>query len=181
MPAGFVEAAHKVSRSRRDCWRSQQDPKGLLSQIAGLVETAHEVSRTQYCWLCQQVSQRLLSSIAGFIEAAHKVSRTVFYFIKINSHRRCMAVVSPWCIAVFALNCVSYGQLPCQIILYIFSGGIVFIFYSLIRVHVKSSWPTYIGIHLCYNRIYKILHSFQKKIAKFKIFFFRIFLCNSRK
>jgi hypothetical protein len=69
-----------------------------------------------------------------------------------------MAVVSPWCIAVFALNCVSYGQHPSQIILYFFSGGVVFIDYSLIWVHVKSSWPACIGIHLCYNRIYKILH-----------------------
>jgi len=34
-----------------------------------------------------------------------------------------MAVVSPWCIAVFALNCVSYGQHPSQIILYFFLVG----------------------------------------------------------
>ena len=73
----------------------------------------------------------------------------------------------------FCTICVSYGQAPFQIILIIyFSGGLVFLTSTLIRVHVKSSWPLYIGIHLCYNRIGKTLLFTLKKRQNLNYSFF---------
>lgn len=76
-----------------------------------------------------------------------------------------MAVVSPWCYAVFALFVYLTDISPSK------QNYKIFFWYTsslgcvVIRVHVKSSWPLYIGIHLCYNRIHKALLQLTARIA----------------
>ncbi len=85
-----------------------------------------------------------------------------------------MAVVSPWCYAVFALFVYLTDSSPSKL------NYINFFWYTsslgcvVIRVHVKSSWPLYIGIHLCYNGINKIYPLYSKK-GKLNYSFFGFF------
>lgn len=87
----------------------------------------------------------------------------LYNWIKKNLHRRCMAVVSPWRYAVwpFSSERAVHGRLPYQKFQWnIISGeensiqGLVF---TSLRGHVKSSWPSYIGLHLRYNEMYSLL------------------------
>lgn len=72
-----------------------------------------------------------------------------------------MAVVSPWCYAVlYSSPSMFYGHLPSQdFSLLLILERKTFFCFPLIWVHVKSSWPIYIGIHLCYNGMDNLLQS----------------------
>jgi len=112
----------------------------------------HPSSRVEYCYFC------------GFL----------WFFFNIDLHRRCMAVVSSWCYAVLYSSRVCLTDIfPPRIFhmlsysstqrvrvhsVLILERKTLFCF-PLIWVHVKSSWPIYIGIHLCYNGMDNLLQS----------------------